>query len=225
MRSRSRDGRAESLVGRMAVRNRSRDGRDGGAHWHHEVAAIQPARASGFATMPPPPLLPELGQSWFRMLPGQAAVAPQRQRACMLFRQGEASAPCAPWRPRGAGIARCPPVTRTRRCGHESLVESRRTGSRVQSTLHLSLVMCAHDPSKMEKQIPKGSSIFFFIVSVKNTKENFFSNEVHQGPLSVDLDDSRRRMILWLISAMPFWSLELAFLLLCICPHNGCARL
>ena len=68
------DGRAESLPGRP---------RGWGAHWHHEVAAIQPARASGFATIPPPPLLPDLGQLWFRTLPVQAAAAPQRQRACV----------------------------------------------------------------------------------------------------------------------------------------------
>ena len=54
----------------------------------------------------------------------------------------------------------------------------------------------------MDKKIPKGSSIFFFLISVQTkltwqssefllTKENFFSNDVHQGPLSVDLDDSR----------------------------------
>ena len=60
----------------------------------------------------------------------------------------------------------------------------------------------AHDPSKMDKKIPKGSSIFLFLISVQTkftlqssefllTKENFFSNDVHQGPLSVDLDDSR----------------------------------
>ena len=75
--------RAESLAG-TAARSRSRDGRaDGGAHWPQEVAAIQPARASGFATIPPPPLLPDLGQLWFRTLPVQAAAAPQRQRACV----------------------------------------------------------------------------------------------------------------------------------------------
>ena len=99
------DGRAESLAG-TAARSRSRDGRaDGGAHWHHEVAAIQPARASGFATIPPPPLLPDLGQLWFRTLPVQAAAAPQRQRACV--RAHGTSARMA-WQPEGICICELP---------------------------------------------------------------------------------------------------------------------
>ena len=121
-RSRSRDGRAELLAilprgvarwdGRaewLARRPRGVarwDGRaDGGAHWHHEVAAIQPARASGFATIPPPPLLPDLGQLWFRTLPVQAAAAPQRQRACV--RAHGTSARMA-WQPEGICICELP---------------------------------------------------------------------------------------------------------------------
>ena len=76
-----REGGKGGLVARERDKWRGRR-EEGGAHRHHEVATIQSARASGFVTIPPPPPLPELGQHGARMLPGQAAAAPQRRRAC-----------------------------------------------------------------------------------------------------------------------------------------------
>ena len=68
------------------------------------------------------------------------------------------------------------------------------------SPARLGLVLRAHDPSNMDKKFRRVPQFFFFLVSVQTkltlqssefllTKENFFSNDVHQGPLSVDLDD------------------------------------